>query len=165
MTTTVETFAERTGCAGRYAREWLEQPLFLHQLCRNHLPQIPGLHARLGRDGARVADVGCGVGWSAIAIARSYPGVTVDGFDPDSPSIFAARGNAIKAGVADRVHFAVADAAAMVPDRPYDAVFAFECLHDLPDPVGILTAMRRLAGCHGIVIVIDERAEDYFTAS
>ena len=28
----------------------------------------------------------------------------------------------------------------------YDAVFAFECVHDLPDPVAVLAAMRRLAG-------------------
>ena len=31
-------------------------------------------------------------------------------------------------------------------DESYDAVFAFECIHDLPDPVGVLAAMRRLAG-------------------
>ncbi|MGH3811652.1 MAG: class I SAM-dependent methyltransferase, partial [Pseudonocardiaceae bacterium] len=122
------------------------------------------LHARLSRDGARVADVGCGLGWSAIAIARAYPGVTVDGFDLDAPSIEAARRNADEAGVADRVHFAVTDAGSTGSDRRYDAVFAFECLHDLPDPVGVLAAMHRLAGDDGIVIVMDERAEDRFTA-
>jgi len=165
MPLTVEAFAERTGHAERYAREWLEQPLFLHQLCQDYLPRIPALHSRLGRSGARVADVGCGVGWSSIAIARTYPGVTVDGFEADPPSIHAARRNATEALVADRVHFAVADVNSVAPDRPYDAVFAFECLHELPDPVGILTAMRRLAGSHGIVIVMDERTEEHFTTS
>ena len=58
----------------------------------------------------------------------------------------------------------MADASEAVPDRPYDAVFAFECLHDLPDPVGVLAAMHRLAGDDGIVIVMDERTEDRFTA-
>lgn len=164
MTTTIETFAKFTGCTESYAREWLEQPLFLHQLCRDYLPQSPGLHARLSRPGTRVADIGCGVGWSTIAIARAYPGVTVDGFDADAPSIYVARHNITTAGVADRVHFAVAEAAGVVPDRPYDAVFAFECLHELPDPVGMLTAMRRLAGAHGIVVVMDEPAETHLTA-
>lgn len=154
MITAAETFAE---C---YAREWLEQPLLLHQLGQDYLPQIPGLPARLGRDGARVADVGCGVGWSAIAIARAYPSVTVEGFDLDAPSIDTARRNAAEAGVAERVHFAVASVGNVAPDRPYDAVFAFECLHDLADPIGVLTAMRRLAGSDGIVIVLDERPED-----
>lgn len=148
----------------REAQGALNRPLFLHQLGQDYLPQIPDLPAQLSRDGARVADVGCGVGWSVIAIAQTYPGVTVDGFDLDAPSIDAARHNAAEAGVADRVHFAVADAASVVPDRPYDAVFAFECLHDLPDPVGVLAAMRRLAGSTGIVIVMDERTEDRFTA-
>ncbi|MGQ0772860.1 MAG: class I SAM-dependent methyltransferase [Pseudonocardiales bacterium] len=148
----------------REAQGALNRPLFLHQLGQDYLPRIPGLPVRLSRDGARVADIGCGVGWSAIAIARTYPGVTVDGFDLDNPSIDAARRNAAEAGVADRVHFTVADAGGVLPDRPYDAVFAFECLHDLPDPVGVLAAMRRLAGSDGIVIVMDERTEDRFTA-
>ena len=32
---------------------------------------------------ARVADIGCGAGWSSISIARAYPKVLVDGFDLD----------------------------------------------------------------------------------
>ena len=94
--------------------------------------------------GGRVADVGCGVGWSAIGIALAHPGVTVDGFDVDAPSIEAARGNAVEAGVADRVRFSTADVAAVT--GRYDLVTAFECVHDMPDPVSVLAAMRRLAG-------------------
>ncbi len=148
----------------REAQGAMNRPLFLRQLGQEYLPEIADLHARLSRDGARVADVGCGLGWSAIAIARAYPGVTVDGFDLDTPSIEAARRNAAETGVADRVRFTVADAGSAGSDRRYDAVFAFECLHDMPDPVGVLAAMHRLAGDDGIVIVMDERAEDRFTA-
>ncbi len=43
--------------------------------------------------------------------------------------------------------------AATVDAGGYDAVFAFECVHDLPDPVGVLAAMRRLAGERGAVVV------------
>lgn len=154
----------RLGADLREAQGAMNRPLFLHQLGQEYLPAIPDLHARLGRDGARVADIGCGLGWSAIGIARTYPGVRVDGFDLDAPSIEAARRNAAEAGVADRVHFVVADAGQARPGRPYDAVFAFECLHDMPDPVGVLAAMRRLAGSEGVVIVMDERTEDRFTA-
>jgi hypothetical protein len=46
----------------------------------------------------------------------------------------------------------------------YDLVAAFECIHDLPDPVGVLGAMRRLAGERGIVLVMDERVAETFTA-
>ena len=40
---------------------------------------------------------------------------------------------------------------------------AIEMLHDVPDPVGILRTMRRLAGDHGAVLVVDERTEEAFT--
>ena len=45
----------------------------------------------------------------------------------------------------------------------YDLVMAIEMLHDMPDPVGILQTMKRLAGDHGAVLVVDERAEETFT--
>jgi hypothetical protein len=37
-------------------------------------------------------------------------------------------------------------------------------LHDVPDPVGILRTMKKLAGRDGAVLVADERAEDSFSA-
>jgi hypothetical protein len=40
---------------------------------------------------------------------------------------------------------------------------AVEMLHDVPDPVGILRTMRKLAGDRGAVLVVDERTEDSFT--
>ena len=42
-------------------------------------------------------------------------------------------------------------------------VTAFERIHDLADPVGVLTAMRRMAGAKGSVIVMDERVGETFT--
>ena len=107
--------------------------------------------------------MGCGLGWSAIGIALAYPDATVDGYDVDVPSVEAARRNAREAGVDDRVRFHAVDAAT-VEAPAYDAVFAFECIHDLPDPVGVLAAMRRLAGPDGAVIVMDERVAESFMA-
>jgi hypothetical protein len=40
---------------------------------------------------------------------------------------------------------------------------AIEMLHDMPDPVGILRTMQKLAGEAGVVFVVDERTEDSFT--
>jgi SAM-dependent methyltransferase len=137
------------------------RPLFLGALPREYLPSVPEIDAVLRR-GGRVADVGCGFGWSAIGLALAHPEVTVDGFDPDGPSVEAARRNAAEAGVADRVRFRSTDAALV--DGEYDLVAAFECIHDMPDPVSVLAAMRRLAGADGVVLVVDERVAERFTA-
>jgi 2-polyprenyl-3-methyl-5-hydroxy-6-metoxy-1,4-benzoquinol methylase len=148
----------------REAQAAANRPLFLHQLGADLLPQAADLHTRL-QHGARVADVGTGHGWSAVGLAGAYPDITVDGFDVDVPSIEAGRRNAVAAGVADRVRFHVADAGDITRDRgPYDVVFAFECIHDLADPVSVLGTMRRLAGDTGTVIVMDERVGEVFRA-
>jgi 2-polyprenyl-3-methyl-5-hydroxy-6-metoxy-1,4-benzoquinol methylase len=136
------------------------RPLFLGALPHDYLPSVPEIARVLS--GGRIADVGCGVGWSSIGTALAHPGVTVDGYDLDSPSIEAARANAAEAGVADRVQFHTDDIAG-VPDR-YDLVTAYECIHDLPDPVSVLAAMRRLAHPDGVVLVMDENVAETFTA-
>ena len=47
---------------------------------------------------ARVADVGCGVGWASIELAKAFPNIRVDGYDADEDSISRARRNAAEAG-------------------------------------------------------------------
>src|SRR5581483_6775928 len=53
------------------AQAALNRPAFVNSLAAEWLPQIPDVHARLSDVGrpARVADVGCGVGWAAIELA------------------------------------------------------------------------------------------------
>lgn len=145
----------------REAQAAANRPMFLGALGQDYLPSIPDVDAALRR-GGRVADIGCGHGWSSIGIAQAYAQVSVDGYDLDGPSIEAARRNADAAGVADRVRFHDVDAANV--SGTYDLVVAFECVHDLPDPVSVLAAMRRLAGDKGVVLVMDERVAETFTA-
>jgi 2-polyprenyl-3-methyl-5-hydroxy-6-metoxy-1,4-benzoquinol methylase len=150
----------------REGQAGVNRATFLQQLAREWIPAMPDVHARLGADPpARIADVGCGAGWSSIAMARSYPGVTVDGFDLDEPSIELARANAEAAGLAGRVTFHVRDAADPRLAGRYDLVTAFECLHDMAQPVRGLRIMRQLAAERGAVLVVDERVGDRFTAA
>jgi 2-polyprenyl-3-methyl-5-hydroxy-6-metoxy-1,4-benzoquinol methylase len=144
----------------------LNRPGYLTQLATQWVPAMPDIEQRLGSEsGSRIADVGCGAGWSSIAFALAYPHVEVDGFDADDASIAEARRNAVESGVADRVRFEVRDAAAPgLPERSYDLVTAFECIHDLSQPVEALTAMRRLAAEDGFVVVADNAVEEAFTA-
>ncbi|MFD3707207.1 class I SAM-dependent methyltransferase [Nocardia sp. NPDC058658] len=137
-------------------RPWFEQRLAAD------LAGVADVHALLSRPDARVADIGSGGGWSAIALARAYPHLTVDGYDIDQPSVEMATRNAADLG--DRVRFHHADAAADLPDSTYDALFAFECLHDMPHPVEVLTAMRKALRPGGAVIIMDEAVDPEFAA-
>ncbi len=141
------------------------RPQFRHLLAQEWLPAMPDVHARLeANPPARVADVGMGLGWSSIAIAQAYPNVRVDGFDLDEASVAAARANAEAAGVADRVAFHVRDAGDPDLAGRYDFALAVECIHDMPNPVAVLGAMRRLVGEGGPVLIVDEKVADRFTA-
>lgn len=141
----------------------MNRNLFLQQLGGEYLPAIPDVHARLSANPpARIADVGCGVGWSSIGIALAYPNARVDGFDLDEASVAAAQGFVRDAGVADRVTVELRDAADPALAGQYDLVTAFECVHDMSDPVGALRTMRRLAGPNGTVLIVDERVAERF---
>ena len=146
----------------RTAQADANRPLFLNVLGSEWLPAIPDVHAALER-GARVADIGCGDGWSSIGIALAYPGATVDGFDVDAASVAAAGKYAAAHGVADRVSFHLVDGAEAPGRGDYDLVTAFECVHDMPDPVSVLAGARRLVREGGAVVVMDEKVPETFT--
>ncbi len=152
---------EQFGIDMRTGQAEMNRPWFLAALGSDWFPAVPDLNDRLV-GGGRVADIGCGEGWSSISIAQAYPEVSVDAFDIDEASIRAARSHAREAGVDDRVTFHDVDAAGLELDGRFDVVTAFECIHDLPDPVGVLGTMRRLAKTDGQVVVMDERVSERF---
>lgn len=141
----------------------MNRSAFLYQLGHEWLPMVEDVHARLQADPpARVADIGCGAGWSSIGIAKAYPKVHVDGYDLDSASVDLARENIAAEGISDRVQVFLRDASDPDQYGRYDLVTAFECLHDMSNPVGALRTMRLLAGEQGAVIIMDERAMEEF---
>lgn len=165
----VEEFRSGTGAAfGLFDLHDMQaaftRPVFANHLTQTWLPALAGVHAKLaGGDPVRIAEVGCGEGLAAITIARAYPNATIDGFDLDEASIAVAGEQAAASGVGDRARFEMRDAADPDIVGDYDLVMAIEMLHDVPDPIGILRTMKRLAGEQGTVLVVDERAEETFT--
>jgi SAM-dependent methyltransferase len=147
----------------RDAQAAANRPFLTGALVDEVLPAVPGVDDVL-RVAGRVADVGCGYGWSTIAMARRWPAAQVDGYDVDLPSVERGRRNAVEADVADRVTFSTQDIRELDATAAYDLVTAIECVHDLPDPVGVLAAMRRLVRPGGTVLVLDEAVADEFTA-
>ncbi len=125
------------------------------------LAGVPAVHDALATPGCRVLDVGCGGGWSSISLASAYPSATVLGVDIDQPSIDLAAANARDAGVGEQVRFLCQDAASL-SEGTVDMAFAFECVHDMPRPVEVLSAVRRTLAPGGSLIVMDEAVADAF---
>ena len=143
----------------------INRPAFVTELGSVWLPAMPDVHARLTSEApASVADVGCGAGWSSIGIARAYPHVRVHGFDPDVASVEDARRNAAAAGVDDRVTFFAGEIGSAETEAGYDLVCVLEALHDMANPVGVLSQIRASLTPDGAVFVADERVQDAFTA-
>src|SRR5262249_13855771 len=125
---------------GDFNRPWIRA-----RLGTEILPALTDVDARLRADPpARAADVASGGGWAGIAIAAAYPNVRVDGFDLDPSSVDLANANAREAGVADRVSFAIRDAADPAAVGRYDLVVVVEAIHDLSHPVAVLSAIRSM---------------------
>jgi predicted O-methyltransferase YrrM len=150
------------GADMRESQADMNRPWFEHAL-PGALAGVADLDEVLRRPGTRIADVGTGAGWSTIALARAYPEAKVEGFDIDPPSIDLAEANARAAGMAGKVGFHVTDAAGL-SDRAFDAAFAFECIHDMPYPVEVLSAIRAAVRPGGPVVVMDEAVNDAFAA-
>ncbi len=152
---------EAYGVEFRHGQGHINRPAFTNELPAEWLEAMPDVVARLNAPGARVADVGCGQGWSSIAVARAFPLARVDGVDADPGSIADSRRHAAEAGIHAR--FVEGDAAALT-GGPYDLVMILEALHDMAQPVEALRAARAATGPGGAVLVVDERVADRFTA-
>ncbi len=154
---------EAYGADMREGQAAFNRPAFTHLLGREWLPAIPDVHARLRAEPpARVVDIGCGEGWSTLALARAYPDARVIGLDLDAPSIEAARSHAAEAGMAEAVEFRHGDAAGL--DEPIDLALIIEAVHDMSNPVPVLAAVRRSLAPGGSLLVVDERVAEDFTA-
>ena len=151
------------GADARESQAAINRPWFESEL-GPALAGVPDIHEVLSAPGSRIADVGCGEGWSSLALARAYPEATVTGIDVDEPSVAAARAHAEEAGLSDRVSFPDPDAGALDQPDAFDAAFVFEALHDMPQPVEVLSAIRWAVRPHGAVVVMDEAVADEFTA-
>jgi 2-polyprenyl-3-methyl-5-hydroxy-6-metoxy-1,4-benzoquinol methylase len=145
---------------GEHLREGqgaINRPAFVHDLVPAWIGAVPGLADSV----RRVADLGCGVGWSTIAMADQLPHAEVIGWDADLASIESAQHNAAEAG-AD-VKFFAADAQEMAANGPFDLVTILEALHDMAQPATVLRAAREALGPDGVVLVADENVPDHFT--
>ncbi|HVG28260.1 MAG TPA: class I SAM-dependent methyltransferase [Pyrinomonadaceae bacterium] len=138
--------------------EMFFRPGYAANLISSWIPAFDGVEAKL-KAGAKVADVGCGLGASTVLMAQAYPNSTFVGFDYHDKSIELARQRAAEAGVADRVTFEVAKAKDY-PGENYDLVAFFDCLHDMGDPVGAAAHVRGSLAPDGTWMIVEPFAGD-----
>jgi len=134
------------------------RPGYVNNIVQNWLPALDGVEQKL-RAGARVADVGCGVGFSTLLMAEAYPNSSFVGFDFHEPSIADARGHALSHGLADRVRFE-AVAAKDIAEDGFDLITMYDCLHDMGDPRGCAAHMRRILADDGTWMIVEPNAGD-----
>ena len=129
------------------------RPGYLANLVSSWIPALDGVEEKL-RDGARVADVGCGLGASTLLMAQSFANSTFTGTDYHDGSIELARKRAAETGLGHRVSFDVASAQTY-SGTGYDLVTTFDCLHDMGDPVGAATHIRQSLAADGTWLIVE----------
>lgn len=133
------------------------RPGYLASLTSSWIPALTGIQDRLTA-GATVADVGCGLGASTIIMAQAYPNSRFVGLDYHEPSLVLARQRAADAGVGDRIDFRTGLASDV--QGSFDLVCFFDCLHDMPDPIGALQAARSTLAPGGRVMLVEPMSWD-----
>jgi ubiquinone/menaquinone biosynthesis C-methylase UbiE len=134
------------------------RPGYVANLIPSWIPELEGVQEKL-RAGAKVADIGCGLGASTILLAQEYPNSTFAGSDYHDGSIEIARKRAADAGVGNRISFEVA-AASGFSGAGYDLVTTFDCLHDMGDPRAAARHIRQALKPDGSWLVVEPYAAD-----
>jgi 2-polyprenyl-3-methyl-5-hydroxy-6-metoxy-1,4-benzoquinol methylase len=134
------------------------RPGYHSHLISDWLPALDGVIDKLQR-GARVADVGCGHGWSTVLMARAFPNSEFTGYDFHPSSIEHAQAHADEHGVSANTRFEVATAKAY-PGTGFDLVTFFDCLHDMGDPAGAAAHVRQSLKSEGSWMIVEPMAAD-----
>ncbi len=130
------------------------RPGYKAHLVSEWLPALDGVVDKL-KKGARVADVGCGHGASTAIMAEAFPNSEFVGVDFHAPSIDKAQS---QAGHLSNVRFEVARAQDFAGS--YDLVTVFDALHDMGDPVGAASNIRKALGADGTFMIVEPYAHD-----
>ena len=133
------------------------RPGYQNHLVGSWLPALDGVVAKLER-GAKVADVGCGHGWSTVFMAKAFPNSQFVGYDFHPGSVSEARKHASEHGAAN-ASFEVGTAKDYA-ETNFDLVTFFDCLHDMGDPAGAAAHVHRSLKPDGTWMIVEPMAGD-----
>src|SRR3984957_5250834 len=129
------------------------RPGYVNNIVQSWLPALDGVEEKL-KSGAKVADVGCGVGFSTLLMAQAFPKSHFVGYDFHAPSVQEANRHAVAHGLGDRVSFKEASAKD-IKESGFDLVTFFDCLHDMGDPRGCAGHMHRILKTDGTWMIVE----------
>jgi SAM-dependent methyltransferase len=143
------------------------KPNYNYNLVSSWIPSLNNgkVQAKLEKEGALVADVGCGHGVSTIIMAKAYPNSRFIGFDNHQASIERARELAREEGLSEeQIRFEVFSANEYPPysktNEKYDLIAFFDCLHDMGDPVGATSHALKSLKPDGTIMIVEPFAND-----
>jgi len=149
-------WGEQAGCmfcaVARFFR-----PGYHNHLVSTWLPSLDGVVEKL-QAGAKVADIGCGHGWSTVLMAAAFPKSQFIGYDFHPGSIEAAQAHAREHNLTN-VRFQVGTAKDY-PETDLDFVTFFDCLHDMGDPAGAAAHVKQSLKTDGTWMIVEPMAGD-----
>jgi SAM-dependent methyltransferase len=120
------------------------------------LPLAPGLTERL-KDGIAVADIGCGSGHAINLLAQAFRASRFTGYDFSEGAMLAARDEAERLGLSN-ASFEEVDVATLDIEDRFDAVTAFDAIHDQAHPAAVLRNVHRALRAGGTFLMVDIKA-------
>jgi ubiquinone/menaquinone biosynthesis C-methylase UbiE len=134
------------------------RPGYVAALVPEWIPALDGVEAKLTR-GARVADVGCGLGSSTVLLAQAFPESSFVGADSHPESIELAGKRAAEAGVGERIAFETTTAQTF-SGQGYDLVTMFDALHDMGDPLNAARHIKESLAPDGTWLLVEPYAAE-----
>lgn len=125
-----------------------------------HMCDVAGV-----RDGARVLDVGCGLGGTIDSLNKRFSGVSLTGLNIDPRQIERAKAR-VRPREGNEIEFVVGDACSLpFPDASFDVVLAVECIFHFPSRQRFLAEARRVLRPGGRLCISDNIPQWYVVPS
>ena len=122
-----------------------------------HDPQV--LLGKFVEPGQTAIDIGCGLGYFSIALARLVgPDGKVIALDVQSQMIQRARRRAERQGLANRIDFRICSPQQLGLTEPVDFALAFWVMHEVVNPQNLLAEVRSFLKPQGRLLIAEPKA-------